>query len=120
MVVDTSSILFGIESKKDALEIAGEIGRVVLPKGVIIELEKIAKGHGSKGACAKTALEIIRQKRQIKIIASRGNADSWILKNAPRLGAFVVTNDTALARKLEMEGIRVFKLARSGKLRSFV
>jgi len=117
VIVDTSSILFGIESKKDALEIAEEIGRVVLPKSAIIELEKIAKGPGSKGTYAKTALGIIRQKRQIKIIASRGNVDSWILKNASRLGAFVVTNDTALARKLKIEGIRVFKLARSGKLR---
>ena len=122
VLVDTSSILFGMEYRKSAIEASRARFTDLKPlvsKGIINELTKLSLNKGKKGAAAKAALAEITLKR-IDVESISGNADSWILARAARSeGLTVVTNDTELARKLLNLDASVFKMSRNGFLSRF-
>lgn len=122
VLVDTSSILFGMEHARSAMEAARSRfpgRRPLVSKGIIKELGKLSLNKGNKGAAAKAALAEITLKR-IDVENIIGNADSWILAKAGASeGTVVVTNDTALARRLLARRAIVYKMSRSGRLSRF-
>lgn len=120
IIVDTSSILFGISCRKDVFAIASRSFRnatITVSKGVIRELSGISKNRGVRGSTAKAALALIRVKN-VKVDTDNGSVDSWILRIAARHNnSIVITNDTALFKKAESANPNVFKLSKSGLLR---
>ncbi|MCL5262342.1 MAG: hypothetical protein M1390_00675 [Candidatus Marsarchaeota archaeon] len=120
VIVDTSSILFGLAHRKDVLGIAERSLPGFTPlisSGVIRELRHHSLNKGAKGASARAALSILKLKK-IRVDNTSGDVDSWILRKAvSEAGSLVVTNDTPLLRKLRLSGVRVMKLSKSGKLK---
>jgi len=120
VIVDTSSILFGFANRKSVFEaVSAELGeKCMVSKGIISELTKISRRKGIRGAEAKAALGELSLKK-VKIDADSKYPDSWIKERASGQGVTaVVTNDTALASKINKE-VMVFKLSRDGRLKRF-
>jgi rRNA-processing protein FCF1 len=119
IIIDTSSILFGFANGKDIFELI-KINypncRIIISKGVIRELNNIAKSTGRRGVYAKTALEAIKHK-SIDIINDNKNVDEWIYKYAQTTKAKVVTNDTELYKRLKDLNINCVKMTISGMLK---
>ncbi len=122
MIIDTSSILFGFAYNRNVFEVAkaefpGSIPLV--SRGIIRELTRFSSQKGKKGLRARIALMELKAKK-INVDNINANADSWILNTASkRKGSVVITNDTALAKKLSSKGVRVYKISRSGLLKMF-
>ena len=89
----------------------------LVSRGVLRELERISKNRSARGASARAALALIKAKR-VKVESNPGYVDSWIARAAARYNnSIVVTNDTALFRKLKAAGTNVFRLSKSGILK---
>ena len=120
MIIDTSSILFGISFRKDAFEIAKRRFHgctFLIPRGIVRELDSISRNRGRKGAGARAALSLIRVKN-LKVNSNNGSVDSWIASTAARHNNIVViTNDTVLFKKVKPVNRNVFKLSKSGTLK---
>ena len=121
IIVDTSSILFGFEYKKDVFQIIDDkfYGSVIaISKGVISELAGISHKNGKSGAIARFALLVLKSKK-LKVYNINTNVDNWILRSS-RKSDIVVTNDTELSMHLRVKGIHVLKLTKNGTLRLFL
>jgi rRNA-processing protein FCF1 len=120
VIVDTSSILFGISNKKDVFESAERSypgANIIISKGVIRELTSISQNMGRKGSNARVGLTAINIKN-LKVDNSNANVDSWILSIAPKEpDNIVITNDTRLRGALLRKKITALKLSRDGSLR---
>ncbi len=120
VIIDTSSILFGLSFNKDVFAIAARRfpgSKPMISRGIIGELRAISKNMGRKGATAAAALSLIRVKN-VKVDANSGNVDSWVYRTAARYNNFIViTNDTALFRRVRGANPNVFKLSKSGILK---
>ncbi len=120
VIIDTSSIVFGFENGKDAFGVAkqGIAGAMILiSQGVLRELARIAQNKGKKGIAAKTALAAIKHKN-LKVDNDNTYVDSWILLKAGEYPhSVVITNDTALYKKLESANITCLKLTKEGLLK---
>ena len=119
VLVDTSSIIYGLEHSKDVFEIAN--GRfpsheILISRGVIAELSGLSNSNAKKAQLAKTALRIIKLKR-IRVDNIKGSADDWILGKAVAEPSIVITNDTPLYKKLKSHKVDVFKLSKDGILK---
>jgi rRNA-processing protein FCF1 len=119
IILDTSSIIFGISKKIDPFKaVMDEFpgAKIVLLSGVERELSGIGSSGKRNGRYAKYALKVIGKIR-LKTTASQGNVDAWILKNAEPGKHVVCTNDTVLRRRLRSKGVTVLSISTSGKLR---
>ncbi len=120
IIVDTSSILFGFANRHSVFESISKWEKRHSPlvsKGIINELGIISRNRGAKGASARAALTEISAKR-IKVDSSTQYPDKWIYERACKDALAVVTNDTALARRLT-RSTSVLKLSKDGTLKSF-
>ncbi|MGC8478349.1 MAG: hypothetical protein ACP5NE_00250 [Candidatus Micrarchaeia archaeon] len=119
--IDTSSIIFGFENKSSVFgAIASQLPSCIpkVSKGILKELNKISHNKGKKGACAKSSLREIGA-LGLEIDSNDSSGDDWLLGIASKSkGAKIVTNDSALAKKLKSLGANVFKLSKSGILRN--
>jgi rRNA-processing protein FCF1 len=122
VIIDTSSILFGFSFKKSVFESAAKRFpdyKPIVSRGIIRELSSFSTLKGKKGANAKIALLELKAKK-IDVYNINRHPDSWILDfSFKKRDSIVITNDTALARKLASRSIRVFKMSRSGMLKMF-
>ena len=119
IIVDTSSIIFGLSKKYDvfsALEERFPGYPLLISQGIMNEINGIAGGNGRYAKYAKAALEIINRNKRIEISRSMVYPDSWILANFSKAEA-VCTNDIALKRELRKKGAAVLSMAINGKLR---
>ncbi|MDE1761837.1 MAG: hypothetical protein KGH59_01400 [Candidatus Micrarchaeota archaeon] len=119
IILDTSSILFGLSNKTDAIQSVAENFpeySVEVPSGVVRELTKISGGKKKESRQAKVALALIKS-HGVKVVRSSGYVDSWILDNAAKSKAIVCTNDIGLKRELKARGIMSVSLAISGAVR---
>ncbi|MCL5786888.1 MAG: hypothetical protein M1520_01645 [Candidatus Marsarchaeota archaeon] len=119
IIVDTSSIIFGLSKKHDvfsALEERFPGYPLLISQGIMNEINGIAGGNGRYAKYAKAALEIINRNKRIEISRSMVYPDSWILANFSKAEA-VCTNDIALKRELRKKGAAVLSMAINGKLR---
>ncbi len=122
LIIDTSSMLFGFAYNRNVFEAAMRrfpSSTLLVSRGIIRELTRFSSQKGKKGLRARIALLELKAKK-INVDNINANADSWILDTAPkRRGSVVVTNDTALAKRLSSKGVRVYKISRSGLLKAF-
>ena len=119
IVVDTSSIIFGLSKKHDvfsALEERFPGYTMLISQGILNEIKGIAGGNGRYAKYAKAALEIINRNKRIEINRSMAYPDSWILASSSKAEA-VCTNDIALKRELRKKGAAGLSRAINGKLR---
>ena len=136
IIIDTSSILFGLRFNKNVFEIVRETYisnyKLVISKGIINELKRLSLAKSRLARNAKLALSIIslikENERKIFIYKdSNINADNWILS---MLGNFsnlvVITNDTQLAKTLSNKSktyinksADIFKITKQGVLKKF-
>ncbi len=117
-LIDTSSILFGLRFKKDAIAAtAAQLPlKPAVSRGVLRELRGISLNRGKRGSAAKTAL-VLLERKTLKVYADTGNVDQWLLLQATKDGTPVVTNDTKLIKMLVAKGIVSFKVSKSGLLK---
>jgi rRNA-processing protein FCF1 len=122
VIIDTSSILYGFSYNRNVFETAKDsfpgYGMLV-SRGILRELTKLSSNSGRKGLRARIALLEIKAKK-INVDNISINADKWILNTSIKNRDYiVVTNDTALARKLSLAKVKVFKMSKNGVLRNF-
>lgn len=117
IIVDTSSILFGLSNRNDVFSRIKEQLNLspVISEGVVRELDLIAKSKKSGRKYARIAIALIDQ-HKIKTEKDSLYVDKWILKNAKKVGS-VCTNDTKLKRELRSRGIATYSISRDGILR---
>ncbi len=118
MIVDTSSILFGLSNRKDVFgAVADDAARLpLISEGVVRELRLIERRKGRNSGYAAAALSLIGAAR-VEIAKDSSPVDEWIESEARKRGCQVCTNDSALKRKLKRAGITAFRMTRSGSLR---
>ena len=119
IIVDTSSIMFGVEKRADVFQRLREKYRgctIVLPNGVLAELRKVARSRRVNRKYAAVALKII-DKHNPEIVPSGPYVDRWLLRKAPPMKCIVCTNDTQLKRRLKLKGVRTVGLAMGGVIR---
>ena len=119
VIVDTSSIIFGISNSIDVFEKISEMlpGCVMLiSNGVQRELKGIGLGKGRNSKYARISLELIGKKK-LTVRRDDGNVDAWILKETASGKCAVCTNDTKLRRSLRQNGAKVLTLGMDGRLR---
>ena len=74
VIVDTSSMLFGFDNKKDVFEAAGERFHgcgILISESIMTELRGLSRNKGRHGVAAKLALLSIRSKK-IKVDYIKG------------------------------------------------
>ena len=122
VIIDTSSILFSFEYRKDVfgiVEAEFPHATMSISRGVLRELAAAALNKGRKGAAARTALLAVKSKK-LKVYNNNGHVDAWIVGMARASGGKVaiVTNDTLLVKRLHsFQGLRISKLSNDGRLR---
>jgi len=122
VIIDTSSILFGFSYNRNVFETAKEKfprTKILISRGIIKELTKLSSNKGKKGLRARVALLEIKAKK-INVDNISIYPDKWILDTVIRnKNHVVITNDTALARKLALAKVKAFKISKSGMLNNF-
>jgi len=119
VLVDTSSILYGLENSKDVFEITKSRFPgcdIMISKGVVAELSGLSNSAGKTAQLAKTALQIIKLKR-IRVDNITGSADNWIFSKAIAEPSIAITNDTQLCKRLKSRKVNTFKLSKKGILK---
>ena len=120
IIVDTSSILFSLSNRKDPFAAITEGfpgGAIMLSKGVLRELEKLASGSGIHARHARAAIALLTRYDNIKVAEDSSYVDGWILSQAAKLGAKVCTNDVRLKRRLKGASVDAFSISKSGMIR---
>ncbi|MEM3875812.1 MAG: hypothetical protein QXP35_01940, partial [Candidatus Micrarchaeaceae archaeon] len=110
IIIDTSSILFGLKYKKNVFEVIKtkyiSNYKIFISKGIINELARLSKSKSKLAVIAKMALLLIykiRQNERKVFIYKRSNinVDTWILNISNDLKNIdIITNDTNLAKKI--------------------
>lgn len=119
VIVDTSSIIFGLSNKVDvfaAIKEKNPLSEPLISMGVLDELNRIRDSKGKFSKFAAAGIYLIAQ-HEPDIANVRANVDDWIVEEARKLGCDVCTNDVALKKRLKALGVRAFSVSRSGSLR---
>jgi rRNA-processing protein FCF1 len=119
IIVDTSSILFGLSKKIDVFEAVTDQMpdyEPIISTGIIAELEKLASTKRKNSRDAKIALMLIKA-AEPEIIKDKTPVDKWIIDEAADTGAYVCTNDSRLRGQLKNRHINVLTLSISGRFR---
>lgn len=89
-------------------------------KGIIRELNKLSTNKGSRGASVRLSIKAVKSSN-LNVESDSESGDDWIISEVMRerdkKGIKVVTNDTALAKKVKSLNAKAFKLTKDGKLR---
>jgi hypothetical protein len=113
VLLDTNFLLvpyqFGLDIFLEMREVFEGEYVLVVPTGVVGELEKLGKGRGKEGAAARFGLKLLSL-REHERVESSGNVDEWILGYAQKEKAVVATNDRALREKLKRKRVKVLSL----------
>ena len=117
IIVDTSSILFGLENKVDIFKEAdSKLGlSPIISKGVVMELTKISSSKRQDRKYAIMALKLIAEQK-VKIESDTAYVDEWIIRAATKYGN-VCTNDTKLRKALKSKGVSIYSVSMGGSLR---
>ncbi len=117
IILDTSSILFGLSNRVDVFKgIRAKLDMApVISKGVVKELTLISRSRKSSSKHAKVALAMINS-YGIDIVDNEEYVDKWILRSARRFSG-VCTNDIKLKRELRSRGIATYSVSRDGTFR---
>ncbi len=119
IIVDTSSIVFAAGNGIDVFAAILEQmpgTAIMVSRGVINELERLAGPGSKKGKAARLGLRILRAHR-VDVLRDDGYVDSWIERESAGRKCWVCTNDRALKGKLKGLGVRVASVSPKGILR---
>ncbi len=108
VVLDTNFLMLPHQFGVDIFEFLKDYTLLVLSP-CVKELEALSKKKSDDGVAAKIALELI-EKKKVKIIDSKENADKAILEYAKEHKMPVATNDKELLKALKTNGIRIIRL----------
>ncbi len=107
VVVDTNFLLMPFQFRIDIFteieRLLQEPHEIVIPSGVLGELEHLKRNRGNVGRAANLAFSVVGRRREegkVRIADSRGNVDDWITEYAIENGAIVCTNDLYLKKRL--------------------
>ncbi len=123
LIIDTSSILFGLKYNKNIFDVLLENDdyshlKLLISKGVVRELKKFSNSSKKLKLQANIALNTIKNKnRNITVVDSNTYVDSWILSESSSGKYIICTNDIKLRKKLKSMGVAVISITNSGKLR---
>lgn len=115
VVVDTSAILCCVadgrcpaEAIEDALLSGVEL---LVPRGVVEELSRLAQSRGKRGALARAALSIVKRyagESRLRIVEHReGDVDTVLLELTAATGGYLATADTELMDRARALGLPV-------------
>ncbi len=119
VIVDTSSIIFGLSNKVDvfsAIKAKDPSLEPLISMGIMNELNRIRDSWGKFSKFAAAGIYLI-SRHEPDIANTKEGVDDWIVSEASKLGCSVCTNDMALKRRLKAKGIEVFSISRSGAVR---
>jgi len=115
IVLDSSFLMVVSRIKlSETLPLKSLLGQfnVVVPKAVVRELEKVAKGKSIRAKNAMTALQIA-QKYEMTDEVPQGNVDDTIIELAQKRIAAVATLDAELMASLKTVGVAVITLRKN-------
>ena len=122
LILDTNFLMIPHQHRVDIFQ---EIERIIVaryellvPTGVIGELQGIQEEGGADGIAAKVALQLIDDRdRHVRTIHSHGDVDDFILEFAvDNMGSVVCTNDKELKRRLRKSRVPVVHLRGKNRL----
>ena len=121
LVLDTNFLLLPFQFKIDIFReleyVLGEPFQLVIPSGVISELNGISKRVGKSGAAARLALKLVEANRKIVEVAETDSpVDDWVFTYAKENKAIACTNDAGLKGRLRAEKMKVIGLRSKTKL----
>lgn len=121
VVMDTNFLLIPYQFRLDILSslynIIDGAYELVVPSGVMLELEKIANGKGRTALGGRLALKILEaNKKKITVVRSEGHVDDWILGFAKGKRAIVCTNDKRLRMLSKKEKLRTISMKSKTKI----
>jgi len=118
VVLDTNALMmpyqFGINIEKELNKLLG-ICRIIIPRTVVEEMEKIAEGGGEAGRAAKLGLSIIK-KKGFRLVETESKGDDGVLETAVKMDAAIVTNDKELKKKAKQMNLPVIYLREGCRL----
>ncbi len=119
IIVDTSSIIFGLSNKADvfnSIKITDPEYEPLISLGVLSELNRISDAKGRFSKFAAAGVYLIEEHRP-DIANSKDAVDTWIEQEAVKRRCDVCTNDVKLKKRLKSLGITVFSISRDGTIR---
>ena len=118
VVLDTNALMmpyqFGINIEKELNRLLG-ICRIIVPRTVVEEMEKLAEEGGEVGRAAKLGLSIIK-KRGFRLVETESKGDEGVLETAIKMDADIVTNDKELKKKAKELRLPIIYLREGCKL----
>jgi len=109
VILDTSFLLFLVESGRDVISIIedklGEPVHPLVPDLVLGELRRLAGQAGRLSGKARMALEIAAKMEELKT-GETGQVDEKLVELSLRLGNPVVTVDSGLEKLLRKMGVK--------------
>lgn len=101
VVLDTNALMmpyqYGINIEKELTRLLG-ICRIIVPRTVVEEIEKLSEQEGKTGRAAKLGLSIIK-KRGFRLVETENVGDDGVLETAIKMDAAILTNDKELKNK---------------------
>lgn len=86
---------------------------LVTSRGIVRELERIAKGRSRDAGAARVALKIVKERA--RVVESEEAADEWLLREGEK-GAVVCTNDIELIKRLGERRVKVVRVRGRARL----
>jgi len=118
VVLDTNALMmpyqFGINIEKELSRLLG-ICRIIVPRTVVEEIEKLAEQGGEMGRAAKLGLSIIK-KRGFRLMETENKGDDGVLETAVKMDAAIVTNDKELKRRAKELNLPIIYLRGGDRL----
>jgi rRNA-processing protein FCF1 len=121
VVLDTNILLVPFQFKiniLDELDYLVDVShRFVVSSRTVEELKHIGKLVGKDGMAARLAIKMLdANKERIDIVKSDIEVDDWIVDYSKENRAIVVTNDSALRRRLKAAKVKVAAMKSKSKV----
>ena len=108
VIMDTSSILRILEVRLDVCEVCAELGRCLVPRAVVRELELLSR----RKPLASVALRLLEN--CVEVVEVDGDADRVVVELAASMGAAVMSGDRRVRARARMLGLPVISISDKG------
>jgi rRNA-processing protein FCF1 len=118
ILVDTSSIVFSFQNKKDIfIDIEERLeAKVVISLGIRRELQRLSARRNNEGRAAKLAIQVMRL-HEVEVLQNAQPVDDFLVAAGADGKIEVCTNDIELKRRLLGIGLKPYSVSRKGILR---
>ena len=118
VVLDTNALMmpyqFDINIEKELTRLLG-VCRIIVPRSVVEEIERLAEKGGEVGRAAQLALNIIK-KRSFRVVETESRGDDGVIEIAIKMQASILTNDKELKKRAKELRLSVIYLREGEKL----